>query len=426
MDQIETTRLVCDIVVANSLNNNLHEKLKRLSTDDWSAVYDFSRKYNLVPLLYFKLKSLKLFDDALITKDIKSNLRAYYASSAAESLKSSVELEKILKLLQESNIDCILLKGAYLAKKYYEYPGARPMCDIDILVNRNNIDKAAKILLMQNYCVSSRLEYEQNYNADNFKSWEAMAKHMPDFVKDNYKPIEVHWTLFANSTAENDQIIHNIWKRAGTTCLYDVSCCEMCTEDLIIYLCYHIGEDGFKQKLLQLYDIYLVLNKTEINWIKFLTIVEEWQIEKIVLCCFKAIKALFNAENIDVIINKLLNYTQMPVDIEVILLDIFTGDIACCSAEENKMIKFMKSKGLLGEIRSCLHLAFNRKRVEFHYGLESGSFKYYFYSFKRFFALIRTYWGSYVELYVKNRGKAKKMLDNYQGNDLILQDWLRK
>ena len=60
------------------------------------------------------------------------------------------EQDKLIKLFDEHNIPCVILKGS-AAAIYYPKPYLRTMGDVDILVPRNKFYEAAKLMETQEY-----------------------------------------------------------------------------------------------------------------------------------------------------------------------------------------------------------------------------------------------------------------------------------
>ena len=65
----ETGKLVCGIISDNS--DYYKATLTNYSQNDWKTLFSFLKNYNLVPLFYYKLKTLNLFD--LVPENLKKN-----------------------------------------------------------------------------------------------------------------------------------------------------------------------------------------------------------------------------------------------------------------------------------------------------------------------------------------------------------------
>jgi riboflavin biosynthesis pyrimidine reductase len=74
------------------------------------------------------------------------HLRAAAVRSAAQSLQIGRDLAQILQALDRRGIPAIVLKGGHLGQVVYESFALRTMCDLDIMVMRDDLTRAADIL----------------------------------------------------------------------------------------------------------------------------------------------------------------------------------------------------------------------------------------------------------------------------------------
>ena len=104
-----------------------------------------------------------------------------------------VELKAIARILTEQNIPYVILKGAALiAAGYYRFPGQRLVMDIDLLVDREDLDRTYDALVGLGFSTELRLSrpIESYWN----------SKHLPPMVSDKFRYcIECHWKHFENT-----------------------------------------------------------------------------------------------------------------------------------------------------------------------------------------------------------------------------------
>ena len=134
MNRAKIGKLICRLISSNTLDKTLISILNKFDNLDWNDVYIFTEKTNLLPIFFYKLRSFSKI--ITVPTDIELKMQNAYIASSGQSLKIEHQLKEILSTLNKEAIDVIILKGAYLANKYYEHPGLRPMCDIDILVSK--------------------------------------------------------------------------------------------------------------------------------------------------------------------------------------------------------------------------------------------------------------------------------------------------
>lgn len=97
--------------------------------------------FRLLPLLYTNLKQQGV-DDPLMGK-----LKGIYRQAWSKNQTLFHEMSRVVKFLQDQGIQTMLLKGAPLSLLYYRNNGARPMADIDVMVHRNQVLQAYRLLI---------------------------------------------------------------------------------------------------------------------------------------------------------------------------------------------------------------------------------------------------------------------------------------
>ena len=105
------------------------------------------------------------------------------------------ELDEICRILEESKIEHVPLKGSVL-RKYYPEPWMRTRCDIDVLVRENSLETAIHILEKHGY----RYETTEAYDAH---IWSPGGVHL-----------ELHFNLMAESIAKKSaKVLSHAWER---------------------------------------------------------------------------------------------------------------------------------------------------------------------------------------------------------------------
>lgn len=125
-------------------------------------------------------------------------LKKYYLSGIVTKQYQDEKLEEIKDILNQNGIDFILLKGSYI-KKYYPNHFLRLMGDIDILVRKEDFDRASEALIANGF----------------IKGKEGF--HHTDFQKNNIS-LELHhklfytkysWIQFFDNPWENVHVVNN-------------------------------------------------------------------------------------------------------------------------------------------------------------------------------------------------------------------------
>lgn len=243
---------------------------------------DRAREHSISGLLYSSIdwNSESDKDKELIKK---WKLDTFY--TGVNQLRHINQVEKIIKKFNEENIRVIVLKGLVI-REFYKNPELRTMCDADILVREEDLDKARKVLTSLGYLESE--EYDEH------------GAHIV-FEHTNHLPIEVHWTLinddYFNGSKEFEK---SIWDNAIKVKIGETEALSLGWDDLVLHLCIHMAvhivHRGFGVR--QLVDlVILVENKRdEINWNEFRRKAIECKVNKFVIIIFNVCKELFNME----------------------------------------------------------------------------------------------------------------------------------
>ena len=125
----------------------------------------------ILPTIYFCLKKNRGIE--FIPKDLRKYLYEIYKINRNRNAELLNELSEIILAFKKNNISYIILKGAeYLKCDLYDDLGIRMIGDIDILVEKNDINKSVKILNKSGY--KSKTKY---------KKW--ISSHLPRFFNNS-------------------------------------------------------------------------------------------------------------------------------------------------------------------------------------------------------------------------------------------------
>lgn len=86
--------------------------------------------------------------------------RAYCMKKTGQAIRVLHAQDQLIKLLEFHNIPCVIIKGA-AAAMYYPHPTLRSMGDVDLLVKRCDLDRAAKLLEENGYSLVHDKEQEK-------------------------------------------------------------------------------------------------------------------------------------------------------------------------------------------------------------------------------------------------------------------------
>lgn len=156
---------------------------------DWDLLVKMAVHHRVYPLVYKTLSSL---DKLVIPEISKAVLQQKCKGNTMKSLGITGATIKLVRALEEKNIQSIVLKGPVLAEHLYGELSLRPFKDIDLLVWPEELEQVGQILEEQGYhrthpnfslTPARRKVYIQKFH--HFNYWHSELKI----------EVELHWKL---------------------------------------------------------------------------------------------------------------------------------------------------------------------------------------------------------------------------------------
>lgn len=202
------------------------------SGSPWDDLVSHAERQGLSPLVHKHLASL----DVDVPSAARRLLRALYLRNRhANSVRNELASE-ILRCYQAEKIDVLAVKGIALSNWIYSDPGLRPMRDIDLLVAKEDLPAAQKILEELGFVAD-----QDHPLPDDFYHLTPMQKERDGLPVS----VEVHHNLLPFHTT------YPLWplaRSAGRSRSLQIGGQEvrtLCLEDTLWYLCLH----GFRAPL---------------------------------------------------------------------------------------------------------------------------------------------------------------------------------
>ncbi len=129
-----------------------------LSIPDWEPVFTEMKRQTVAALPGEWLKM----------HPVSPSWPSYCALQQAQWIRVMSGQDALLKLLEEHNIPCVIIKGAAAAMAY-PHPMLRTMGDVDVLVKRADLDRAADLLEANGYKLTQDKDFAHhhyNYSKD--------------------------------------------------------------------------------------------------------------------------------------------------------------------------------------------------------------------------------------------------------------------
>lgn len=261
-----------------------------LKPQNWNEFISISSRNRLLPIIY------KVLEEPSLEKE--------YKKTAAASLIYEHEIERIFNQFNSCGIKTILLRGLYLGYTIYNDPSLRPFTDIDILIEKNNIEKAKKALKELGYYYSPFLFPEESFLD--------IHLHLV-YYHPKYKiPCELHWAI-DHPFSQYDIKMEEVFETAFPIKLGEILCFDIKLELQFILLLIHIHKhlpylkylynnpdihqyiikDG---ELLHILDAYLFLkaHSDDFNWPIFIEKAIGWNVDGVMYSTLKTIERIFD------------------------------------------------------------------------------------------------------------------------------------
>jgi hypothetical protein len=180
--------------------------------------------FRLGPLMYRNLEAHGVRDPDL------GRLRGLYrATWCANQLLFRAMLPHVERM-QSAGIPVILLKGAALAVLHYGDIGARPMADLDVLVPRDQIEAATRILLASGFARAPGAP-------DRFNATLSRLFHAYTFEDRYGRHLDLHWRLFAAPGGDEDE--PDVWNATVPMTVQGLETLALGPADQLLHVCGH-------------------------------------------------------------------------------------------------------------------------------------------------------------------------------------------
>jgi len=205
----------------------------------------------MLPLLHQYLQ-------AVPASGVPHTIMTTLASGAREyvvwNLHLHNELLRLLAVFNHANIPVMPLKGPWLAGLLYGDVTLRPTGDLDLLVRKEHLAKAERLLRESSYMHGRLREHE----GDSYHYTFVRADHYTAPIT-----VELHWDIVRTHIARRD--IEEVWSAASRNEWHEREIWTMSTPDLFLILCENAAKDTFGF-FKQLVDIGLLIERFGATW----------------------------------------------------------------------------------------------------------------------------------------------------------------
>lgn len=232
--------------------------------------------------VYYQLKKLSLLNS--IPPQINRKLENRFLSNAAYNIIHLENLARLAKKLNEKKVPIMILKGAALCDTVYPHIGLRTFCDLDILIQKKDIQKVKEVLKQLDYSISHT--HAQH--------------HFSAYQESNHSlPLEVHWDLVNEASPFQKYAfqlcLEKFWQDAMSFEFRETEALWLSPEHQLIYLSVHMLKEGYSNRK-WLYDLYYLLKffRGGIDWKRLFEECEKYQVKRPVYYALSTLDEIFH------------------------------------------------------------------------------------------------------------------------------------
>jgi len=275
----------------------------------WHKVLETALNWNVAPMLHPLIKDGPgLLNVSDIPVDVFKSMEAAYIKTYVVNQTNFSALDDIVKGLTDAGVQVLLLKGVHLAQFVYQDIGLRWMADIDILIRRDDLERASGVLFDMGYQyphvapavwddfgkrqeVSDKAAVIDWYKSDHM--------HLNYFNPRGIRNLELHWGI-ARSASPFAIDMEGLWERAWRENLNGTTVRVLSPEDLLLHLSLH---DTYYHHL-KLFglrpccDVAVVVRRfsREIDWGRLQDRAREWGTERFLYLMLRLSRELLGTD----------------------------------------------------------------------------------------------------------------------------------
>ena len=184
------TRLIRPTMDENTLQS-LSDLIK--NPVDWQEFLRLGDRHRVVPLVWRGMGRCRDID---FPENVQETIKRKTDFNRKRALQQTAELIQLSRLFEENGIRAISLKGPILAKQVYGDVGMRHAGDLDLLVDKNNFEKAKLILLQCGYTLGEKyVSIKENEQAVFMELRNHFTFNNPTLKTS----VELHWRYLFNN-----------------------------------------------------------------------------------------------------------------------------------------------------------------------------------------------------------------------------------
>lgn len=250
--------------------------------EKWQEAVQFDAldggSFRLMPMLYKKLAAYHLHDERY------EKIKGIYRYTLYKNSIILSGFHRIAPALHNAGIRVMLLKGGALILKYYPDKAARPMNDIDILIEKQHVKKALGILRELGWQDSLHTHIDRALQI--YPSVGLLSAHGFE--------LDLHWDIMTEYGANH--FVSELWRDASTIKYNGTPVCLLSAEDQIMHICTHGVQWNVVPPIRWIPDVLAIIEaETGLSWTTLARKCQERKLTMPVRSCLRYLKLNFNA-----------------------------------------------------------------------------------------------------------------------------------
>ena len=231
------------------------EGLLREESLDWEYFQNTCLSEGVGPLVDYNLGRLGVPE--LVPEQVREAFEKEGKANQAWSVVLMKEVKELLKRLHEADVEVIIMKGIRLLNELYPSISLRAMDDIDLLVQKRDVESAIDVMNQAGY---------KHFHSPRFVEGGGIEQ---GFKKEGVMGalVDLHYDLLPPGRQALD--LEGIWVRSREVTLAGEPARYLSLEDEIIYHCARLASvDKFNSRLIHFVDLKEFVGKVNsgIDW----------------------------------------------------------------------------------------------------------------------------------------------------------------
>lgn len=211
---------------------------------DWDRVLEIARQHRVLPLLAGRMAGIRDSVPARAGEELDAEFRR----NAFQSMANAAELITILRLFESEGIAAMPFKGVVLGASAYHDLTSRPAGDLDILLRRNDLFAAARLLESRGFRIVTELRDDGSPVVDGY--YEYHLERAADGMI-----VELRWRLELPGRRFHRELgLDWVWPSRQTALLAGASVPKVAPELMLLVLCMH-GSKHVWSRLIWICDV---------------------------------------------------------------------------------------------------------------------------------------------------------------------------